>query len=38
MAEEKIEVSINGLLQLQSAVRDFAHAELDQIVLVVIKE
>ena len=36
MAEEKIEVSIDGLSRLQSAARDFARAEVARIVQVVI--
>jgi hypothetical protein len=38
MAEEKIEVSIDGLSRLQSAARDFARAEIDHIVRAVIGE
>jgi hypothetical protein len=38
MAEEKVEVSIDGLSRLQSSARDFARAEINRIVRVVIGE
>lgn len=38
MVDEKIEVSGDGLSQLQSAVRDFARAEINRIVHVLIVE
>jgi len=38
MAEEKVEVSLDGLARLQSAARDFARTEIARIVQVVIEE
>lgn len=38
MAEEKVEVSLEGLSRLQSAARDFARAEIAGIAQVVIEE
>src|SRR5579871_148744 len=38
MAEERVEVSIDGLSRLQSAARDFARAEIDRIVSAIIEE
>src|SRR5580704_15790109 len=38
MAEEKVEVSLDGLARLQSAARDFARAEIARVVQVVVEE
>jgi hypothetical protein len=38
MADDKVEISIDGLSRLQSAARDFARAEIERIERVVIEE